>query len=109
MDEVGKVKGDEDRVVVRVDPAYFRPTEVDLLIGDPSKAKKELGWECEIKFHVRPAPVRPHRGLRLEAPFPPPSWRGARARHISTRVDQADKSWSTLHVCMHSHSCNRSL
>jgi GDPmannose 4,6-dehydratase len=30
--------------VVRVDPQYYRPTEVDLLIGDPSKSKK-LGWE----------------------------------------------------------------
>jgi GDPmannose 4,6-dehydratase len=34
-----------NKVVVEVDPKYFRPTEVDLLIGDPSKAKKELGWE----------------------------------------------------------------
>ena len=32
-------------VVVKVDPRYFRPTEVDLLIGDPSKAKGQLGWE----------------------------------------------------------------
>lgn len=32
-------------VLVRVDPAYFRPTEVDLLIGDPTKAKQKLGWE----------------------------------------------------------------
>lgn len=32
------------KVVVAVDPAYFRPTEVDLLIGDPSKAKAKLGW-----------------------------------------------------------------
>lgn len=32
-------------VVVRVDPAYFRPTEVDLLVGDPTKAKEKLGWE----------------------------------------------------------------
>jgi GDPmannose 4,6-dehydratase len=32
-------------VVMRIDPAYFRPTEVELLIGDPSKAKRELGWE----------------------------------------------------------------
>jgi len=32
--------------VVKVDPHYFRPTEVDLLIGDPSKAKQELGWEA---------------------------------------------------------------
>lgn len=32
-------------VIVEIDPKYFRPTEVDLLIGDPSKAKKDLGWE----------------------------------------------------------------
>jgi GDPmannose 4,6-dehydratase len=31
--------------VVKIDPRYFRPTEVDLLIGDPSKAKQKLGWE----------------------------------------------------------------
>lgn len=33
-----------NQVVIEVDPKYFRPTEVDLLIGDASKAKKELGW-----------------------------------------------------------------
>jgi GDPmannose 4,6-dehydratase len=33
------------QVVVRIDPAYFRPTEVDLLIGDNTKAKTKLGWE----------------------------------------------------------------
>ncbi len=33
------------QTVVKVDAKYFRPTEVDLLIGDPSKAKKQLGWE----------------------------------------------------------------
>lgn len=33
--------------VVAVDPAYFRPTEVELLIGDPTKAKTKLGWEAE--------------------------------------------------------------
>ena len=32
------------KLVLSVDPTYFRPTEVDLLIGDPSKAKKQLGW-----------------------------------------------------------------
>ncbi len=32
-------------VIVEIDPKYFRPTEVDLLIGDPSKAQKELGWK----------------------------------------------------------------
>lgn len=35
----------EGKEVVFVDPLYFRPTEVDLLIGDPTKAKKQLGWE----------------------------------------------------------------
>lgn len=34
-----------DEAVVSVDPQYFRPTEVELLIGDPSKAKRQLGWE----------------------------------------------------------------
>jgi GDPmannose 4,6-dehydratase len=31
--------------VVRVDPKYYRPTEVDLLLGDPTKAKTQLGWQ----------------------------------------------------------------
>ena len=35
-------------VIVRVDPRYFRPAEVDTLLGDPSKAKRELGWAPEI-------------------------------------------------------------
>jgi GDPmannose 4,6-dehydratase len=35
-------------VVVRVDPRYFRPTEVETLLGDPSKAKRKLGWTPEI-------------------------------------------------------------
>ena len=32
-------------VVVRVDPQYYRPTEVDLLLGDPTKSKTQLGWK----------------------------------------------------------------
>ncbi len=36
--------------VLSIDPKYFRPTEVDLLIGDPSKAKRELGWKSEIEL-----------------------------------------------------------
>lgn len=36
--------------VVRIDPAYFRPTEVDLLIGDPSKANAKLGWQPTTPF-----------------------------------------------------------
>lgn len=39
------IKNKEGKSVVKVDPAYFRPTEVDLLIGDNSKARKKLGWE----------------------------------------------------------------
>jgi GDPmannose 4,6-dehydratase len=35
---------------VEIDPKYFRPAEVDLLIGDASKAKKKLGWEPKVKF-----------------------------------------------------------
>jgi GDPmannose 4,6-dehydratase len=35
---------------VKIDPKYYRPTEVDLLIGDPSKAKKQLGWEPKCSF-----------------------------------------------------------
>ena len=38
-------------VIVEIDPRYFRPTEVDLLIGDPSKAHKHLGWHHKIGFH----------------------------------------------------------
>ena len=35
-------------VVVRVDPRYFRPAEVETLLGDPTKAKRQLGWEPRI-------------------------------------------------------------
>jgi GDPmannose 4,6-dehydratase len=38
------------RVVVRVDPRYFRPAEVETLLGDPAKAKAKLGWEPKITF-----------------------------------------------------------
>ncbi|MBI5586566.1 MAG: GDP-mannose 4,6-dehydratase [Deltaproteobacteria bacterium] len=37
-------------VVVRIDPIYYRPTEVDILIGDPSKARDRLGWKARITF-----------------------------------------------------------
>ena len=35
---------------VRIDPRYYRPTEVDCLIGDASKAKQKLGWESKVTF-----------------------------------------------------------
>lgn len=50
VDEIGVDSKDESRVLVRVDPKYFRPTEVDLLIGDATKAKETLGWTPKIKI-----------------------------------------------------------
>lgn len=47
VDEVGKDAKTGD-VLVEIDPRYFRPTEVELLIGDPTKAKEKLGWEAKI-------------------------------------------------------------
>ena len=44
------IRKDNQKVVVKIDSRYFRPTEVDLLLGDSSKAKKQLGWEPKIKF-----------------------------------------------------------
>ncbi|MDN8674714.1 GDP-mannose 4,6-dehydratase, partial [Staphylococcus aureus] len=43
------------KVVVRVDPQYYRPTEVDLLIGDPTKSKEQLGWrpQYDLKALVK--------------------------------------------------------
>ena len=48
-DEVGK-DAESGEVRVRIDPRYFRPAEVELLLGDPSKAKEKLGWEPQVKF-----------------------------------------------------------
>ena len=47
VDEVGTDVA-TGKVIVRVDPKYFRPTEVETLLGDPSKAKQKLGWVPEI-------------------------------------------------------------
>ena len=47
--EVGR-RTDTGAVVVRVDPAYYRPTEVDLLLGDAAKARQELGWTPTISL-----------------------------------------------------------
>lgn len=38
------------RVLVEIDPRYFRPTEVDMLLGDPSKARRKLGWKPKVGF-----------------------------------------------------------
>ena len=49
---VSSKKIQEGQVIVRVDPRYFRPTEVESLLGDASKAKRELGWEPKISFEA---------------------------------------------------------
>jgi len=40
----------EGRAIVKVDPRYYRPTEVETLLGNPAKAKTKLGWETKISF-----------------------------------------------------------
>jgi len=49
VDETGRDAATGD-VLVRIDPHYFRPTEVDLLIGDPAKAREKLGWSHTTSF-----------------------------------------------------------
>jgi GDPmannose 4,6-dehydratase len=49
LDEVGTERK-SGKTIVRVDPRYFRPTEVETLLGDPSKAKEKLGWVPKISF-----------------------------------------------------------
>ena len=47
LDEVGSFNGQE---IINVDPRYFRPTEVETLLGDPSKANKKLNWLPKVNF-----------------------------------------------------------
>ena len=49
VDETG-VDGKSGKTLVRIDPVYFRPTEVDLLVGDASKAREKLGWKPRTSF-----------------------------------------------------------
>lgn len=49
VEELGVDAADESRVLIRIDPEYFRPTEVDLLIGDATKAKEKLGWTATVQ------------------------------------------------------------
>lgn len=51
---------DTGAVRVRIDPRYFRPTEVDLLIGDPAKAKEVLGWEARTSLREMVAEMVKH-------------------------------------------------
>jgi GDPmannose 4,6-dehydratase len=47
VDEIGLL---DDKPIVRVDPRYFRPTEVETLLGDATKAREKLGWTPKISF-----------------------------------------------------------
>ena len=49
VEEVGKIAA-TGKTVVRIDPSYFRPTEVDFLQGDASKARRKLGWQPRVSF-----------------------------------------------------------
>ena len=49
INEIGK-RADNGKTIIKIDPRYFRPTEVDLLLGDASKAKNELGWIPKISL-----------------------------------------------------------
>lgn len=55
LDEIGELflndKSKNPQAMIRIDPRYFRPTEVENLLGDPAKAKEKLGWEPETSFH----------------------------------------------------------
>ena len=49
LNEVG-IEGSRAVPIVRVDPRYFRPTEVESLLGDPTKAREKLGWVSKTRF-----------------------------------------------------------
>jgi GDPmannose 4,6-dehydratase len=49
VEEVG-IDATSGRTLVHVDPRYFRPTEVETLLGDATKAREKLGWTAEVTF-----------------------------------------------------------
>jgi GDPmannose 4,6-dehydratase len=68
--EVGK--DETGRIVVRINSAFYRPAEVDLLIGDPSRSEKELGWSRKISFETLVERMVKN-DLRIENHFVSPS------------------------------------
>jgi GDPmannose 4,6-dehydratase len=50
LQETGIWLNNREQEIIKIDPKYFRPTEVDLLVGNPIKAKNILGWEAKTKF-----------------------------------------------------------
>ncbi len=87
IDEIGR-RADTGDIVIRIDPRYFRPTEVDELLGDISKARTELGWspktsledmvEEMINFDLNEAKkelILKKSGIKIESDFEsPPSY-----------------------------------
>ncbi len=67
---------------VEIDPRYYRPTEVDLLIGDSSKARKKLGWQAKVKFREL---VRLMADADLQAESERPSSPTARSHELLGR------------------------
>jgi GDPmannose 4,6-dehydratase len=67
VDETG-IDAKSGQILVEVDPRYFRPTEVDLLLGDPGKARQKLGWRHKTSFAdlVREMVEGDRRQVRLE-------------------------------------------
>ena len=69
-------RADTGATVIRVDPAYYRPTEVELLLGDPSKARRELGWEATTSLEemtremVESDTANAHREAAMAAAVP---------------------------------------
>ena len=68
------------RILVKIDPRYFRPTEVELLVGDSTKAREKLGWRHKVSFDALVAEmvqadlelVQREAGLPGAAPYPRP-------------------------------------
>jgi GDPmannose 4,6-dehydratase len=80
LDERG-IDAKSGRTLVAIDPRYFRPTEVELLIGDPTKARQKLGWHHKVSFDALVAEmvqtdlelVRREAGVLAEPNNPPRS------------------------------------
>jgi GDPmannose 4,6-dehydratase len=51
IDEIG-IDPATNKTIVAIDPRYFRPTEVDTLLGDPTKARRNLGWTPKTSFNT---------------------------------------------------------
>ena len=85
---------DDWRRYVRQDPKFFRPAEVDLLIGDATKARSELGWEPEVDFPTLVKMMVAHdlaleaakAGIRRPTRDAGPDWSGLE-RHVGDRLD----------------------